>query len=76
MLARITAAVAATILLAGSALASGSTVTTLHNQQSATVQHNVYAARGSNAGQRDATSPPQYGYNDAPGSHGLGAGLG
>jgi hypothetical protein len=76
MLARITAAIAATILLAGSALASGSTVSTLHNQQTATVQHNMYAAHSNNAGQRNTTSYPRYGYNDAPGSHELGAGPG
>ena len=51
MLAKITAGVAATILLAGSALASGSTVSTMHSQQGATMQHNVYAGH-SNGGWR------------------------
>ena len=76
MLAKITTGIAATILLAGSALASGSTVSTKHNQQGATMQHNVYAGHSNGGDQRDATSPARYGYNDAPGSHQLGGGPG
>jgi hypothetical protein len=76
MLAKITAAVAATILLAGSAFASGSTVSTQHSQQGATMQHNVYAGHSNSGDQPDAASPARYGYNDAPGSHQLGAGPG
>jgi len=76
MLAKITIGIAATILLAGSALASGSTVSTLHNQQGAAMQHNVYAGHSNGGDHRDAASPARYGYNDAPGSHQLGGGPG
>jgi len=43
MLAKIISAGAVLLLLAGGALASGSTVSTVHTQQSATSEHNIYA---------------------------------
>ena len=51
MLAKITAAAAMTIVLAGSAMASGSTVNQLHNRQTMNTWHNVYVGH-SNGGQQ------------------------
>lgn len=69
------ATAALTILLAGSAVASGSTVNQLQNQQTVTSERNVYAGH-SNGGQRYAASTAPYGYNDEQGSHALGGGPG
>ena len=61
------------LLLVGGALASGSTVSTLHTQQGATSEHNIYAGHRNSPTQRYAASTARYGYNDTQGSHALGA---
>ena len=76
MLAKIISAGALTLLLAGGALASGSTVSTSHSQQSATSEHKIYAGHGNSPTQRYAANPAPYGYNDTQGSHALGGGPG
>jgi hypothetical protein len=76
MLAKIMAAVAAIILLTGSALASGSTISGLHEQQAATSNQSLYASHNSMRGQRYAAAPAPDGYKDAQGSHALGGGPG
>ena len=76
MLAKIIFAGAVMLLLAGGALASGSTVSTLHMQQSATSEHNIYAGHRSSPAQRYAASTASHGYNDTQGSHALGGGPG
>ncbi len=87
MLAKIISAGALMLLLAGGALASGSTVSTLPTQQGATSEHNIYAGHRNGTSehniyaghrngpsQRYATAP--HGYNDTQGSHALGGGPG
>jgi hypothetical protein len=65
------------LLLAGGALASGSTVSTLHTQQGATSEHNnIYAGHRNSPTQRYAASTAPDGYNDTQGSHALGGGPG
>jgi len=76
MLAKITPAGAVILLLAGGALASGSTVSTLHTQQGATSEHDVYAGHHNSPIQRYAASTAPNGYNDTQGSHALGGGPG
>jgi hypothetical protein len=63
MLAKIISA-AVMLLLAGGALASGSTVSTLHTQQGATSGHNIYAGHRDSPTQCYAASTAPYGYND------------
>ena len=75
MLAKIISA-AVMLLLAGGALASGSTVSTLHTQQGATSGHNIYAGQRDSPTQRYAASTAPYGYNDTQSSHALGGGPG
>jgi hypothetical protein len=76
MLAKIIPAGAVILLLAGGALASGSTVSTLHTQQGATSEHDVYARHHNSPIQRYAASTAPNGYNDTQGSHALGGGPG
>ena len=76
MLAKIIPAGAVIPLLAGGALASGSTVSTLHTQQGATSEHDVYAGHHNSPIQRYAASTAPNGYNDTQGSHALGGGPG
>jgi hypothetical protein len=64
MLAKIIPAGAVILLLAGGALASGSTVSTLHTQQGATSEHDVYAGHHNSPIQRYAASTAPNGYND------------
>jgi hypothetical protein len=75
MLAKIAAAAAMTILLAGSALASGSTVSRFHGQQTMNSDHNIYAGPR-NGVQRHAANTVLNGYNDERGSHALDSGPG
>ena len=76
MLAKIISAGAVMFLLAGGALASGSTVSTLHTQQGATSEHNIYASHHNSPTQHYAASTAPYGYDDTQGSHALGGGPG
>ncbi len=76
MLAKIVSTRAGMLVLAGGALASGSTVSTLPTQQGATSEHNIYAGHRNNPTQRYAASTAPYGYNDTQGSHALGGGPG
>ncbi len=77
MLAKIISAGALTLLLTGGALASGSTVSGLHTQQSAASGQNIYANHPNNPTKRFvAASQPSYGYKDTQGSHALGGGPG
>ena len=76
MLAKIIAAAAASVLLAGSALASGSTVSGLHNQQVVNSNQSVYASHSNSRGQHYAAAPAPNGYKNTQGSHALGGGPG
>jgi hypothetical protein len=76
MLAKIISAGAVLLLLAGGALASGSTVSAVHTQQSATSEHNIYAGHQNSPAQGYAASTASYGYHDTQGSHALGGGPG
>ncbi len=76
MLAKIVSAVAVMLVLAGGALASGSTGSRLPTQQGATSEHNIDAGHRNSPAQRYAASTAPYGYNDTQGSHALGGGPG
>jgi hypothetical protein len=62
---------------AANELRAGTTlISTLHTQQNATAQRNIYAGHRNSLTQRYAASSPAYGYNDTQGSHALGGGPG
>ena len=74
MLAKIIAAAAASVRLTGNALASGSTVSGLHNLVNS--NQSVYASHSNSRGHRYAAAPAPNGYKDTQGSHALGGGPG
>ena len=73
MLAKIIAAAAASVLLTGNALASGSTVSGLHNLVNS---NQVYTSHSNSRGHRYAATPAPNGYKDTQGSRALGGGPG
>ena len=75
MLAKIISAGAVMLLLSGGALASSSTVSTLHTQQGATSEHNVCAGRRNRPTNVTQPAPRRMGTMTA-GFHALGGGPG